>query len=396
MGDKREIKYIYGKSADNLLSLTLILCLLGPGIQFTLNALFGYGFNLFLVEAGVFMLFVITLLKGGCGLKVNNNIFTAIFVGIIYFLSLLISNSSDTTVFLGDFIRNCSIIVVVLMFRINYQLVFNQAKWVAVFDVVLIEIMLIVHNAAIIDYMTFGFHFMFALSFLFLYCYERRNIIGLCVCCVMCMQMLTYSARSNWYMTAILFLILLFGYTKRKATKICGSVLIIIGLFYYNQLLNAILNFLATNFSATTYAVRNLQRMLLATNASDILGRRSDIYSMAITAMQEHPFGMGVGGFSSSYALYPHNLFFDIWITFGMFFETALIVYLFYIVVMAFRANGDSVYKFLLTWSLINFSRLLTTHTFVCEPVFFLVVCLSINGLQRRQCDDNGINTYIQ
>lgn len=396
MGNKRKLKYIYGKSADNLLSLTLILCLLGPGVQFSINALFGFGFNLFLVEAGVFLLFVITLLRMGYGLKVNKNFFTVIITGAVYFLSLLFSNSSYTIVFLEDFIRNCSLILVVLMFNINNELAIKQAKWIAILDVVLIEMLLVSNNAAIIDYMTFGFHFMFALSFLFLYCYEKKNIIGLFMCCGMCLQMLTYSARSNWYMTAILFLILLFGYSKSKVTKICGSALIIIGLFYYNQLLNTLLNFLATNFSGTTYAVRNLQRMLLSTNVSDVLGGRSEVYSMAITAMKDYPLGMGVGGFSSSYAVYPHNLFFDIWITFGLFFGTALIVYIFYIVVKAFRCTRDYAYKFLLTWALVNFSRLLTTHTFVCEPVFFLVVCFSMNGLQRRQSDDNGTNTYIQ
>lgn len=396
MSNKKEFDYVYGKNADALLSFTLLLCILGPGIQFSLNALFGFGFNLLVFEAGVFILFIIALLKTGHGLKVNKNFFTLLATGAVYFLSLLFSNSSQTSVFLGDFIRNCFFILVVLMFSINYELIFEQAKWIAILDVALIEMMLVANNAAIIDYMTFGFHFMFALSFLFLYCYERKHIIGLCVCCVMCLQMLTYSARSNWYMTAILFLILLFGYSKKKATKICGSVLIIIGLFYYKVLLNTLLNFLATNFSATTYAVRNFQRMLLSTNASDVFGGRSDIYSMAVSAMKEHPLGMGVGGFSSPYAVYPHNLFFDIWVTFGLFLGTALIAYILYIVVKAFRNNGNYAYKFLLTWALVNFSRLLTTHTFVCEPVFFLVVCLSINGLQRRQSDDYGINTYIQ
>lgn len=395
MSNDKSICYIYGKHQDNLLSSILLLCILGPGIQFSLNALFAFGFNLLLVEVGAFVLFLFLLPKSNNALKVNENFYTMIVAGGVYILSLAFVNNSHTSVFLSDFIRNCFFIIIVLTFKVNYEIVLKQAKWISILDIILIESLIVSNSSAIKDYMTFGFHFMCALSFLFLYYANKKNTVGLCVCCGMCLQMLTYSARSNWYMTGILLLILLYMYSKNKIIKIVGTVAILVGIYFYNTLLNTLLDFLATNFDGTTYAVRNLQEMLSSTNSSGVFGDRSDIYSMAITAIREHPFGMGIGGFSNPYAIYPHNLLFDIWLTFGWFLGTALIVYIVFILVRAFKSNQNYAYRLLLTWSFVNFTRLLTTHTFVCEPMFFLVVCLAINGLQRRQNDDYCFNTHI-
>ncbi len=392
---ENEKKYIYNKQSDFILSAMTICSIMGAGFQFCLGSLFGISFNLLYIEIILLGLFLLFMRKSRFDIKINYNFIVLCLSVTMYLGSLIFVNSNYTSIFMLEFIRNCLFIIIAFIFDVNFDIMISQVKVAAILEVILIELMFLFNKESIFDYMTFGFHYMTALSFLLLYCYREQKWVGVAVCCILCLQMLTYSARSNWYITAVLFLVVLYGLTEKKNVKVVGTIAIVIISYHYSILLMTLLDWLAKTFSGTTYAVRNLQRMLMQSDQSQILGARSEIYDAAINAIKNHPMGMGIGGFSSRSAVYPHNIVLDIWVTFGIVLGSLLIGFIIYIVIKSIKVYPDKKYQLLLSWAIINFTRLFTTHTFVCEPIFFLVICLAICGICRRDRYDYNHNTNL-
>lgn len=382
MNYEKEKYWRYNRTADKLLALLLVCCSIGTGIQFGLDCLFGISMNLFLIELAILVLFAIRTKD----FRVNRNIFVLLVTCVAYLVGILIGDSRYVNGFLKDFILQCSIMVLALCFRVNYDLFLQYAKIASVIILCLLNAMIITDNSGLNSYMSFGFHYMMALSFLFYYFYMKKNGTGIIICCVMIPQMLIYSSRSCWYMIGILLIIVLFGLVKNKWIKLIGTGGIVVVLLNFSSIALWVINSLIEWVGIKTYALRNLKVMLESNSAMGSLGDRRILFNMAIEVIEDHPFiGVGIGGFSSSKAIYPHNLFLDIWVTFGIFIGTALIFFLIYMVYHALADVHINAYHVIFIWVLTNFTRLLTTHTFICEPIFFMLLCLAINGLAERR-----------
>ena len=67
-----------------------------------------------------------------------------------------------------------------------------------------------------------------------------------------------------------------------------------------------------------SYAVRAITQML--NGSSNGLAHRDIIWKNAINEIIKNPIlGLGVGGYQAKYALYPHNIFLDMYLSFGIF-----------------------------------------------------------------------------
>jgi len=327
----------------------------------------------------------------GYKIKLNKNFFVLLLTLMAYLLSFIWVRSINTSLFLHNFIINCVFIIIVLCYKLNYKLVMKQCVIGASVMLLLIELMLITNNSAINDYMTFGFNFFIAFSLLLIYCYKKGIKWAVLISLLFLPQLLVYSSRAVWYMVAVLLIILLYGYSKRKWIKVVGTIGIVGFLLNFNLILNTILNFLSQNISDTTYSIRNIKAIL---QSQQLLGPREHFYQLAWSTIRENPItGVGIGGFEDNY---PHNIVLDLWVTFGVFLGTALLIYIIYIAAKALKTNTETTFTVLFCWIIVNALRMLTSHTFVCEPMFFMVICMGINGIADGRKNDFCYNTDIQ
>lgn len=380
---KESFKYI---STDILSSVLVVLLMFGTSIQYEITTLFGIGFNLFYIQL---VIFVTYLICAKCRILLQKKAAVFLFVVVLIFV---LNNAFNSSLYCSDFtsqfITSCILIPVCFCFYINYDLVFRFSGYASVLTCVMAMILICTNKVSSSDYMVFGFYFFQGISFLLISFASQRKWIYFGISCVMIPICLVYSSKTCWYMFAILLVIILYWFSPKLRYKIGGTIGIVAFFFGYKKVLTWLIQFLLTHTSFNSYSLRTLQMILDGTLTA--LGDRQRIFELTLSQIKIHPIlGMGIGGFGSDSAIYPHNFFLDVWVTFGVFFGSAIILYLIYSVFKALKGNrGYRCYYILLVWCLVNFMRLMTTHTFVCEPIFYLLFCFAINEIEesRREC----------
>ena len=96
-------------------------------------------------------------------------------------------------------------------------------------------------------------------------------------------------------------------------------------------------------------------------------------------------FGHGFTGFWDKLGFYPHNVIYEILLTFGLVFGGLIIVYLFLIVVRTYMINRNHAFRgFLILIIACGFIKLLMSSTFIDEPFFFMLIGYCINNYRTN------------
>lgn len=96
-------------------------------------------------------------------------------------------------------------------------------------------------------------------------------------------------------------------------------------------------------------------------------------------------FGHGFTGFWDKLGGYPHNVIYDLVLTFGLVLGGAFIVILILILVKAYIKNRNHSFRgFLIVILACGFIKLLISSTFIAEPFFFMLIGYCINNYRTN------------
>lgn len=181
------------------------------------------------------------------------------------------------------------------------------------------------------DYMAFGFNFALPV-FCGLYIARKRLHYKWTIILEMIMfaELIVFSNKSA--VIAGLIFILLYNlfietWNLKHFIKIfLGVIILLIAIYNINILLlylSHILNF----FGINSYSIKTFQRIIETQELTVGLTNRDVIWKLALKYFREHwILGMGTGGFQSVSGIYPHNLFIDILVQYGI---VGMIVFIF-------------------------------------------------------------------
>ena len=97
--------------------------------------------------------------------------------------------------------------------------------------------------------------------------------------------------------------------------------------------------------------------------------------------------GHGFTGFWDKLGGYPHNVIYEILLTFGLVFGSIIIIYLLSLFIRAYAKNQNaSVRGLFLVLLICGFIKLLMSNTFLSEPFFFMLIgyCINVCSFKNR------------
>lgn len=97
--------------------------------------------------------------------------------------------------------------------------------------------------------------------------------------------------------------------------------------------------------------------------------------------------GHGFTGFWDKLGGYPHNVLYDILLTFGLVFGAIIIIYLLSLFIRAYVKNPNTTIRgFFLVLLICGFIKLLMSNTFLSEPFFFMLIgyCINVCSSKNR------------
>ncbi len=132
-------------------------------------------------------------------------------------------------------------------------------------------------------------------------------------------------ANKGAALTAVVYFAVFYLFAKKENSNkkvLCAVLAMIITIIFVYIFRFQIFDFvydLAQNLGINSYALKTF-RELLYTSGDRIYSQRIDIWIQCLEEFAQKPiFGMGIGGFQAEYGYYPHNVFLEILVSFGIF-----------------------------------------------------------------------------
>ena len=368
-------------------------CLMGRGIQYAVNSFFGSTIPMFFIVGVPLSIFAVLSIVGTNAFRINRGNFLILFFSFVAFgTSALFSGDFGSWLpFFKDFVQACLFLVLGSLFVIDFDRLLNTCKYYSLFSVVLYEYMIFSKSTGLKNYMGFGYNFLMIISFLMLYSAVYKKSILFVLTIFMSMQMLLYGPRMGWLLTAILYLIVVMIKVKKIWWKILLSLVSVVGAINYRALVLGVINLFINRTNTLTVTLYRLRQTLEGNSTSEeLLGVRHILFSRSLELIKQYPlFGVGIGGFQKKAGIpfsYPHNIILEIFLDFGIVLGTVFIIFIVWLIVKSLidaKEKKLESYLLLMIWLLLNFLRLFVSQSYVCENIFFAVICLAMNSLNN-------------
>lgn len=188
---------------------------------------------------------------------------------------------------------------------------------------------------------------------------------------------------------AVIYVLLI---KKTKRPWLYRTIVLMMGVVVYS-FLNEFLLFMAGVTSSLGMSDRIFRLALEGTftqgeNSSD---ERWMIMNTIKNELSRNDFsslwGHGFTGFWDKLGGYPHNVIYEILLTFGLVFGAIIIIYLLSLFIRAYTKNQNaSVRGFFLVLLTCGFIKLLMSNTFLSEPFFFMLIgyCINVCSFKNR------------
>ena len=184
-------------------------------------------------------------------------------------------------------------------------------------------------------------------------------------------------------LSLIIFIVscLLFASAQNKKNTIRKRIiaLIIIALSYiFAHYYIWMIDYISSTFGSTTrilYYIKNSEEGVLDSNG------RYDLWSRAIDYIQQNPIGYGFGGDRLVINRWSHNLFIELFLSFGWLFGTILSALMIWIIYIGFRYAKDSQQRFFLLLLICSgFLKLQFSGSYLNEHYLFFMIgyCLAL------------------
>ncbi|WP_236781733.1 O-antigen ligase family protein [Bacillus cereus] len=237
------------------------------------------------------------------------------------------------------------------------------------------------------DYMTWGYYCVFGLSFILCDTIINKKFLKLIF--LIPLLGITFINGPKGALIVILALLIMCFYKITNSWLKRGLVSITIGILAVNfvSLLNGLIEILENiSFTSNSYFINSLKGVLSDNKVSGVFDNRDFIYEYSMAMIKENTFGVGIGTFESIYKVFPHNIFLDLFTTYGIVVGGLIIIFLIYEIITCYIAIQK---KWQLVMFIVIFSnsfKLLVSKTFVYDPVFWLLICtiVVIKGTKNK------------
>jgi|GEM_PF-3526076 len=240
-----------------------------------------------------------------------------------------------------------------------------------------------------IGYMTFGTNLLISPLILFYLDLKNKKRISInkIMIILSLVILLIYGNRFSILLSFLGIIILDWSYRKNNYKKwlIYSFFSFGLGIIYLN--LKEILLWIYNIFSNLEYKMYGLLRLInsleRAEVGKDISSGRMELYKDAVEVIFNNPFGIGIFGYLKEikYAFlgyYPHNIFLEIGMHWGILGLVIFIIFLFKLLKKIANTQEKSYKIFLILLALFNL-RLLLSDTYISYSFFWLLIAISFN-----------------
>lgn len=380
----------------NLISIVILM----NSLQFILSKDFNIHFNMWIEYGFIIIIFGISKFK----IKSRKNLIVLLISILGFLISKLLVNSETLNYYINQFELYALPIIIIGLLDIDFKKFIKVFFVYNIIMVILYIVMLILNKGQDVeDYMTFGYYAIFSAIYVIIYSYYNKYKVSLILSCISIPFIIINGNRG----TIIIFvtaLILMFLTQKNTAKGLIFSIFMIFIISNINNIAKTTLDFITDNFEiGNSYSIRNFYDMLNSNDSEDFLGGRYTIYEEAVTEIEQNLLtGMGIAKFQDKYGYFPHNIFLDIYVTFGIVLGTIYLCYLFRIGIKLYKYSKENLYVQILFMFLVaNIMKLFLSKTFIYDPTMWLYIIMGNNIIEKMHMEEmknettNNIYTNI-
>ena len=275
--------------------------------------------------------------------------------------------------------------------RINYQYFIKYWCWFCKLNFWILLFLLpdVISND--INYMVYGVSLAYSFTgFIYEYIFESKNkICSLTYSIASLILIFIFGNRSSLLICIIIYVILKI-YNKKNIIKTSIFLLFIstIGIYIYGNLKKVLilLQYILSKFSIYSYSITKYI-MALDKGLIESSSGREVKFIAAVDIIKSNPIKPhGIGYFTHvTGMIYPHNIFLDLWITFGII-GTILAVIYGIVLILRIKYISNKRFKALLVSIIVlEFIWLNFSGTFVEESLFWVIIGILTN-VKRMEC----------
>lgn len=319
----------------------------------------------------------------------NKKVLLLIYISIVIFLiDNIFYQQENNIIYFKQFFLYGFPIISCFLIKINFKKLSNIFLKYAIVCTILYIIPIMTNvNLIKVNYMTWGFAFVFCISYIYIF-FSLNNkktfILNICFIPLIILN-ISYGSKSS---LIIIFLAISSSYYYNNKEFLLKKLVILIILFIVMSFWKEIVYFVISNlkeyFKLDTYSINSFLLYLKEDFNSGFLGSRQDIYFNALETIKANPFGIGIGGFEQFFGTYPHNFIIDIIVTFGIVNGGIIILLMIFYTFKTLNLGINKAEGIFLIFIIINFSKLFFSKTFTNDMNFWLYI--SIIGVLLSDC----------
>lgn len=372
---------------DRQLSLFICVYFLFNNLNSVLQKVFGLsGASLQITKLIMQLFLILLIIKSINGMRIKDvgkYIFVAVFIGGLIGYSLLIGTPFSM-------MRNfaVSMLTVSLPLGVAAYLVRNKAilyEYLLDFSYPIL-IVLFVNMFAVND-LQYDMHFSYGILLLILihlneWAHKKKWYL-LILALIEIVMMLIFGSRGAVVCIAVFIIFKVLDNStasiKKRLLHILGSFLI---LFVLYSLIDKLLPVFISHLAGKGISSRTLNLFLQGNFLSHDSGR-NEIWDTTIQLIKSHPLtGWGIAGASDllgSKAVYPHQLFLDLLLTFGIFLGTLFTIIIIFMLRKVFTAKDIKERELIQIFVCMSFIRLMFSATLFTDYTFAIMMGLLLS-----------------
>ena len=363
------------KIIENVNCHIISIIILMNALQIIVAWDFGFIFNMWIEYPIILILLLINKVR-----IVNIKNIVAIGIsGIILAFNLLFNESKTLNFYINEFLLFALPLLLIFLIKIDLKKFTKIFFFYNIINTILYLLVVVINPEKLVEgYMTFGFYAIFSATYVFIYSYYYKNIkmmiFGIVSIPIICIN----GNRGTILIFATALIVMLMMNAKNLKKKIAIILIFIILGMNINQIGRSILDFITQDLGISSYSVNNLYKMLESDDMETTIGGRYNIYQNALEEFKQHLIsGIGVASFQEKYGYFPHNIFLDVYSTFGLVLGTLYFIYIIILSVKLYRLSvWNTQVRILFIFMLSNIMKLMLSKTFIYDSTIWLYISL--------------------
>lgn len=377
---------IYKDTKERLNSLILVLFIFLPIITFPINKNIGNG------KVMWFLLGILVLSSLLINRTINKKLAVIMYIITIMYLinMLLVKDKSDIIYRYLMFIRYGAIAMYLSLLKINYKMVIKYWNIMSSISFIIMNLY-ISYFQQTKGYMDLGINLTYVFIGFILYFYTyNKNIITWLLIFITLIEVIVLGNRSSAVICIIILLYFIINNIdyKNLYRKMIKSLIIIatmISAYIYMPYILKCLSYILSKLNIVSYSITKFINTLNTGGINGIIEQssgRGEIYKLSFDLIQSVNFmPRGVGYFTEKTGIiYPHNIFIQVMIEYGIIGEILFITILILLFVKFLKLRNKNLYfnNIVITLAIYSLIRLLFSGNYWEESVFWITFSMVI------------------